>query len=140
QAAGNNSCNVFNEMKLMSFFGKMHTQDPTAMPAGEVLRMATIDGAKALGLEAEIGSLEAGKKADMILVDTRHPTLQPLIEEPFNLTANLVLAARGHEVSLVMIDGKIVYRDGQLQTIDEPAVIEAIQTTVPKKRRKVGFQ
>ena len=140
QAAGNNSCNVFNEMKLMSFFGKMHTKDPTAMPAGEVLRMATIDGAKALGLEAEIGSIEPGKKADMILVDTRHPTLQPLIEEPFNLTANLVLAARGHEVSLVMIDGKIVYRDGQLQTIDEPAVIEAIQTTVPKKRRKVGFQ
>lgn len=139
QAAGNNSCNVFNEMKLMAFFGKMHTKDPTAMPAADVLRMATIDGAKALGLDHEIGSLEAGKKADLILVDTSHPTLQPVIEQPFNLTANLVYAARGHEVSFVMIDGKPVYQDGQLQTIDEPAVIEAIRTTVPKTRRKVGF-
>ena len=101
--------------------------------------MATIEGAQALGLENEIGSLEAGKKADLILVDTRHPTLQPLITEPFNLTANLVYAARGHEVSFVMIDGKPVYQDGQLQTIDEPAVIEAIRTSVPKTRRKVGF-
>jgi 5-methylthioadenosine/S-adenosylhomocysteine deaminase len=139
QAAGNNCCNVFNEMKLTALFGKMHTKDPTAMPAEKVLRMATIDGAKALGLDHEIGSLEAGKKADLILVDTRHPTLQPLIEEPFNLTANLVYAARGHEVSFVMIDGKPVYRDGQLQTIDEPQVIEEIRTTVPPRRRKVGF-
>lgn len=139
QAAGNNCCNVFNEMKLTALFGKMRSQDPTAMPANKVLRMATIDGAKALGLEAEIGSIEPGKKADLILVDTRHPTLQPFIEEPFNLTANLVYAARGHEVSFVMIDGKSVYRDGQLQTIDEPAVIEAIRQTVPTKRSKVGF-
>lgn len=139
QAAGNNCCNVFNEMKLAALFGKMHTQDPTAMPAEKVLRMATIDGAKALGLGAETGSLEAGKKADLILVDTRHPTLQPFIREPFNLTANLVYAARGHEVSLTMIDGKVVYRDGQLQTIDEPAVIEAIREQVPVTRSKVGF-
>ncbi|MFO1096594.1 MAG: amidohydrolase family protein [Planctomycetaceae bacterium] len=139
QAAGNNCCNVFNEMKLQAFFGKMHTKDPTAMPADRVLRMATIDGAKALGLEAEIGSLEPGKKADLILVDTRHPTLQPLIDEPFNLTANLVYAARGHEVSFVMVDGKPLYQDGQLQTIDEAAVIREIQTTVAAKRHKVGF-
>lgn len=139
QAAGNNCCNVFNEMKLMALFGKMHTKDPTAMPAETVLRMATIDGAMALGLESEVGSIETGKKADLILVDTRHPTLQPLIAEPFNLTANLVYAARGHEVSFVMIDGKPVYRDGQLQTIDEPAVIRAIETEVSAKRHKVGF-
>lgn len=139
QAAGNNNCNVFNEMKLAAFFGKMHTKDPTAAPADEVLRMATIDGAKALGLESEIGSIEPGKKADLILVDTRHPTLQPLIDEPFNLTANLVYAARGHEVSLVMVDGKVLYEDGELKTIDEAAVIRDIRETVPKRRSKVGF-
>ena len=139
QAAGNNCCNVFNEMKLTALFGKMHTKDPTAMPADAVLRMATIEGAQALGLDAEIGSLEPGKKADLILVDTNHPTLQPLITEPFNLTANLVYAARGHEVSFVMIDGKPVYQDGLLQTIDEPAVIDAIRTTVSTSRNKVGF-
>lgn len=140
QAAGNNCCNVFNEMKLAALFGKMHARDPTVMPAETVLRMATIDGARALGLEAEIGSLKPGKKADLILVDTRHPTLQPLIAEPFNLTANLVYAARGHEVSLVMIDGKAVYRDGALQTMDEAAVLEAIATSVPSRRTKVGFR
>ncbi len=140
QAAGNNCCNVFNEMKLTALFGKNYTQDPTAMPAETVLRMATIDGARALGLEHEIGSLTPGKKADLILVDTRHPTLQPLIEEPFNLTANLVYAARGHEVSTVMIDGKVVYENGVLKTINEPAVIEEIRNTVPARRRKVGFQ
>jgi 5-methylthioadenosine/S-adenosylhomocysteine deaminase len=139
QAAGNNSCNVFNEMKLQGFFGKMYDHDPTAMPAEKVLRMATIDGAKALGLEAEIGSLEPGKKADLILVDTRHPTLQPLIEEPFNLTANLVYAARGNEVSTVMIDGRIVYDGGELQTIDERRVLKDIRETVPARRSKVGF-
>jgi 5-methylthioadenosine/S-adenosylhomocysteine deaminase len=139
QAAGNNSCNVFNEMKLTAFFGKMYQQDPTEMPAESVLRMATIDGAKALGLDREIGSLEAGKRADLILVDTRHPSLQPFIEEPFNLTANLVYAARGHEVSLTMVDGRVLYENGELKTIDEPAVIRAIQETVPKRRKKVGF-
>jgi 5-methylthioadenosine/S-adenosylhomocysteine deaminase len=139
QAAGNNCCNVFNEMKLTALFGKNSTQDPTAMPAETVLRMATIDGARALGLEQEIGSLTPGKKADLILVDTRHPTLQPLIEEPFNLTANLVYAARGHEVSTAMIDGKVVYENGELKTINEPAVIEEIRNTVPARRRKVGF-
>ncbi|REK30325.1 MAG: amidohydrolase [Planctomycetota bacterium] len=139
QAAGNNNCNVFNEMKLTAFFGKMRNQDPTAMPADRALRMATIDGAKALGLEDEIGSLEVGKKADLILVDTRHPTLQPVIEAPFNLTANLVYAARGNEVSFVMIDGRVVFDDGKLQTMDEDAVIQEIRETVPSRRKKVGF-
>lgn len=139
QAAGNNCCNVFNEMKLMAFFGKMYRQDPTEMPAGTVLRMATIDGARALGLEHEIGSLTAGKKADLILVDTRHPTLQPLTEEPFNLTANLVYAARGNEVSKVMIDGKMVYENGELKTINERAVLDEIRTTVPTRRKRIGF-
>ena len=139
QAAGNNNCNVFNEMKLTALFGKMREQDPTSMPADRVLRMATIDGAKALGLEQEIGSLEAGKKADLILVDTRRPTLQPMIAEPFNLTANLVYSARGDEVSLVMIDGRVVFEKGKLQTIDEEAVIREIEETVPARRTKVGF-
>lgn len=140
QAAGNNCCNVFNEMKLTALFGKMHTQDPTSFPASSVLRMATIDGARALGLEQEIGSLEVGKKADLILVDTNHPTLQPIIDEPFNLTANLVYAARGNEVSKVMVGGRMLYTDGQLQTIDEQAVIKEIKEIVPRRRQKIGFK
>jgi 5-methylthioadenosine/S-adenosylhomocysteine deaminase len=139
QAAGNNCCNVFNEMKLTALFGKMQTQDPTSFPAEQVLRMATIDGARALGLEQEIGSIEVGKKADLVLVDTRHVTMQPILEEPFNIAANLVYAARGNEVSTVMVDGKVLYDDGRLQTIDEEAVLKEIRETVPRHWQKIAF-
>ncbi len=140
QAAGNNNCNIFNEMKLTALFGKMYTKDPTVMPAERVLRMATIEGAKALGLEKEIGSLTPGKKADLICVDTRHPTLQPVILEPFNLAANLVYAARGHEVDKVMIDGRMIVDHGKITTFDTDQVLEDIREIVPKQRHKVGFE
>jgi 5-methylthioadenosine/S-adenosylhomocysteine deaminase len=116
QAAGNNNCNLFGEMKITALFGKLSAGDPTALPADQVLRMATIEGARVLGLAKEVGSLAAGKKADLVFVDTRRPTLQPLMLEPFNLAANLVYGARGDEVARVMIDGRMVYDDGELRT------------------------
>ncbi|MBI3463381.1 MAG: amidohydrolase family protein [Planctomycetes bacterium] len=139
QAAGNNCCNMFNEMKLTALFGKLHEKDPTAMPADKVLRMATAGGARVLGLQKEIGSLAVGKRADLILVDTRRPTMQPLILEPFNLAANLVYAARGDEVDKVMIDGRMVYEDGEVKTFDEGQVLAEIRRTVSPKRHKVAF-
>lgn len=140
QAAGNNNCNMFNELKLTALFGKLQAADPTAMPAAQVLRMATLGGARALGLEREIGSIAIGKKADLIFIDLHRPTLQPLIMEPFNVPANLVYAARGDEVDKVMIDGRIVYEDRTLQTIDEPAILAEIRNTVPQRRSRVGFR
>jgi 5-methylthioadenosine/S-adenosylhomocysteine deaminase len=139
QAAGNNCCNIFNEMKLTALFGKIAARDPTAMPADKVLRMATIDGAKTLGLQNEIGSLTPGKRADMIFVDTRRPTMLPVITEPFNLVANLVYAARGDEVDRVMIDGKFVYEGGEFRTIDAIGVQKEIHACVPRTRRKISF-
>ena len=79
------------------------------MPAWKALRMATIEGAKALRMEDQIGSLRAGKLADLIVIDLSYPHLNPIYTAPVrNLIPNLVYSARGHEVETVMINGRIV--------------------------------
>ncbi len=123
QASGNNCHNLFNEMKLTALFTKVRYRDPTVMPAWEVLRMATIDGARAIGLGKEIGSLEPGKQADLILVDLTAPNLSPVLEVPIrNIVPNLVYAATGREVRLVMVAGRILVRDGELVCANEAEV------------------
>jgi 5-methylthioadenosine/S-adenosylhomocysteine deaminase len=93
------------------------------MPAWEVLRMATIEGAKAIGLGDEIGSLEVGKQADLILVDLTALNLSPVLGAPIrNIVPNLVYAGSGHEVTTVMVAGRVLLRDGQVLTADEAAV------------------
>ncbi|WDP85424.1 MAG: amidohydrolase family protein [Desulfobacter sp.] len=121
QAPGNNCHNMFNEMKLTALFNKIRFQDPKVMPASQVLKMATIDGAKALGLDREIGSLEPGKQADFILVNLSTPTMAPVYTQPMrNLVPNLVYSARGHEVSTLAVNGKILYDKGCYLTLDLP--------------------
>jgi 5-methylthioadenosine/S-adenosylhomocysteine deaminase len=128
QAAGNNCNNIFNEMKLTALFNKIKFRDPTMMPAWVVLRMATIEGAKAIGLADQIGSIEPGKQADLILVDLQALNLMPVLTEPIrNIVPNLVYAATGHEVDWVMVAGRVLLRDGQLLTADEDAVRAAVQ-------------
>ncbi|MCJ7624221.1 MAG: amidohydrolase family protein, partial [Anaerolineaceae bacterium] len=93
QACGNNCINIFNEMKLTALFNKIKYADPRVMPAWEVLRMATIEGARAIGLGDRIGSLEAGKEADLILVDLKSANLSPVLLDPIrNIVPNLVYA------------------------------------------------
>jgi len=119
QACGNNCNNIFNEMKLTALFNKIKYRDPTVMPAWEVLRMATIEGAQAVGLGDQVGSLEPGKRADLILVDLTAPNLSPVIETPVrNIVPNLVYAGSGHEVRTVMVDGRLLVRDGELLVAD----------------------
>jgi 5-methylthioadenosine/S-adenosylhomocysteine deaminase len=128
QAAGNNCNNIFNEMKLTALFNKIKYRDPTVMPAWEALRMATIEGAQALGMADEIGSLRPGKKADLILVDLNALNLTPVLTEPIrNIVPNLVYAASGREVDLVMVDGRILVRNGRVLGVDEEAVREEAQ-------------
>jgi 5-methylthioadenosine/S-adenosylhomocysteine deaminase len=123
QASGNNCNNIFNEMKLTALFNKIKYKDPTAMPAWEVLRMATIEGARAIGLGHEIGSLEVGKQADLILVDLTAPNLSPVMLNPIrNIVPNLVYAGSGHEVKTVMVAGKLLIKDHQLLTVDEAKI------------------
>ena len=123
QASGNNCNNIFNEMKLTALFNKIKYRDPTIMPAWEVLRMATVEGALAIGLGDEIGSLEVGKQADLILVDLTALNLSPVLERPVrNIVPNLVYAANGREVKTVMVAGRVLVRDRQVVSADESAV------------------
>ncbi len=93
---------------------KIQNMDPTVTDAVTVLRMATIEGAKALGFEDITGSLEQGKKADVIVIDTHKPHLTPM----YNPASHLVYAARGSDVSTLIINGKVVMEDRKLLFLD----------------------
>jgi 5-methylthioadenosine/S-adenosylhomocysteine deaminase len=128
ETSSNNGTNLFSEMKLASLALDMKNQDPTRMPTWKVLRMATIEGAEAIGLGDEIGSLEPGKKADLILVDLRKPSMMPVLREPVrNIVPNLVLSARGEEVAMSIIDGEVVYENGRIVTIAEDELLDRVQ-------------
>ncbi len=121
---GNNCSNMFNEMKLTALLNKNKYRDPSVFPAWQMLRLCTVDAARVLGMENEIGSLREGKKADVILIDLNQPSLAPVITYPFrNLVANLVYSARGSEVRTSIIDGNIVMENGVVTTVDEAAIV-----------------
>jgi len=111
--ASNNSLDLFSEMDLCAKLHKVKDLEPTALPAKNVLEMATIGGASALGLAEDIGSLSKGKKADIILLDLMQPHLQPFYHSDL-----LVYAASGADVSTVIINGKLVMQDRQILTFD----------------------
>jgi len=119
-AACNNRLDMFTEMRTAALLQKV-SHGPEALPAWRTLRMATIDGAKALGLESEIGSLESGKRADVIVV-----RLDGLHATPYDADtiSKLVYAAQPSDVQTVIIDGLLVMRDRKLQTLEEREVIE----------------
>ncbi|HSG90614.1 MAG TPA: amidohydrolase [Pseudomonadales bacterium] len=128
----NNNLDMFEEMKVASLLGKIREDDATAADAWQVLRMATIEGARALGLGAEIGSLEAGKKADFIAVRTDTPRMTPLMTgEWLNLHHNLVYAAQGPDVDLVVCDGRVVVEGGELRTAKLKDLIAQVHDAVP---------
>ncbi len=116
-----NNCNfMFSEIKIAAMLCRHETHDCTSLPAWKLLRMATIEGAKALRMEDQIGSLRAGKLADLIMIDLSYPHLNPIYDGPVrNLIPNLAYSARGHEVEMVMVDGKIIVEDHQLLTASE---------------------
>jgi len=121
-AASNNDLDMFREMDSAAKIHKVTSLNPTAMSAETVLQMATAGGAKLLKLDHLIGSVEEGKRADMIIVDTKQPHLTPL----YNCYSQLVYAARGADVKTSIIDGKIVMKDRQLLTIDVPSAIDSV--------------
>ncbi|MDO4619196.1 MAG: amidohydrolase [Lachnospiraceae bacterium] len=116
-AASNNALNMFGEMHLLSMAQKGQTKDALAVTAEETIRIATKNGADALGLD-RLGSVEVGKTADLILIDENYPNLRPL----YNRQAALVYSATGNEVSDVIINGRVVMRNKNLTTIDEEKV------------------
>lgn len=121
-AASNNCLNMFHELSLLTLIHKGVNKTPQCISAAEGFRIATINGAKALGLEKEIGSIEVGKKADLAILDLNTPSLTPRN----NLLAALSYSANGSEVDTVIIDGKITMENKKLLTIDESLVYEKI--------------
>lgn len=119
----NNTCDLLQEMKLAGIIHKAVVNDPTAVPAEYVLEMATINGAKALGLEDSIGSLEVGKKADFVAIDMRRCHLQPY----FSPVSAVVYSVTGRDVDLVVVDGKVVVKEGQLMTMNEEEIVRDAQ-------------
>lgn len=121
----NNNNDMFEVMKYASLFQKAVHTDASLLQSRQILEMATINGARALGMEDQIGSLEPGKKADIILINTRTPALTPVfLGENFNVFAHLVFAAHGDNVDTVIIDGKMVMEHREMLTVDEEEVID----------------
>ncbi len=118
-ASSNNNLNMFEEMHLTALIHKGYNLNPLILNAREVLEMATIGGARVLGLENEIGSLEEGKKADIIIIDLEKPHLYPKAD----LISNMVYSAQASDVKTVIINGRIVMENYKLTTYDEKEIL-----------------
>jgi 5-methylthioadenosine/S-adenosylhomocysteine deaminase len=118
-AASNNDLDMFEAMRQAAFQQKLVTMDPTAISAPEAIEMATIAGARAIGQQARIGSLEAGKRADLIIVSLARPRQQPL----FDPISQIVYASRGDDVETTIVNGRILMRDRKVLTLDEASVL-----------------
>jgi 5-methylthioadenosine/S-adenosylhomocysteine deaminase len=133
----NNNLDMFEEMKTSSLLAKLSRLDASALDAWTVCRMATITGARALGLDSEIGSIEVGKQADLIAVRTDTPRMTPLITgSDGNLHHNLVHAVQGGDVDMTMVNGKIVVEEGKLLTADLQELIRDMNEAVPDLFRR----
>jgi len=118
-AGSNNDLDLMEEMDLAAKLQKITKMDPRALGAKSVVEMATIEGAKALHMEKEIGSLEAGKKADIILIGLNEPNAVPM----YDIYAQLAYALKGGDVETVVIGGHVVMRDRKLLTLNEPEIL-----------------
>jgi 5-methylthioadenosine/S-adenosylhomocysteine deaminase len=126
--ASSNNHSLFQAMKTAALLQKGVHRDATIITAEKVLEMATIDGARTVGLEAEIGSIEPGKKADIAILDARTAFMTPI----HNPVSAMVYSALGHEVTSVLIDGRFVMRDGVVTTVDETRLRQMAQTAADR--------
>ncbi|KJS32996.1 MAG: S-adenosylhomocysteine deaminase [Desulfatitalea sp. BRH_c12] len=126
--ASNNNLDLFGEMDMAAKLHKVHRLNPTVMPAAAVLRMSTIDAARVLGLHHKVGSIEVGKRADLIVIDTDQPHLTPM----YDPISHLVYAVQGSDVRHTIIDGRVVMQDRRLVTID-------LAKTLSDARQQAGW-
>lgn len=132
--ASNNNHNLIHSLKFAALLHKGYHRDATIITAEKVLEMATIDGARALGLQDEIGSIEAGKKADLVVLQFDNFFATPL----HNPVSALIYAALGNEPELVMIDGQVVMQNRLMQTISEARVLELAQAAATGVSERAG--
>lgn len=133
-AGSNNDLNLMEEMDLAAKLQKVIRRDPQAFPATQAVEMATIGGARSLHMEKEIGSLEAGKKADLILIRTDAPHAVPM----YNLYSHLVFALKASDVETVVIGGRIVMRNRRLLTLNEAEVLAKAREYAAKVKQSLA--
>ena len=121
--ASNNNLDLFSEMDTAAKIHKLARKDPSVMDAKTVVKLTTIGGAEVLGLKDKIGSLELGKKADIIILDWKQPHLTPV----YNYYSHLVYSATGHDVRTVMVDGTVIMDNRQILTVNEKEVISEVE-------------
>ncbi|MGD8544744.1 MAG: amidohydrolase [Candidatus Bathyarchaeota archaeon] len=132
----NNTADMFQTMKMTALLHKGVNKDPTLTPARQVLEMATMEGAKALSWQDEIGSLEVGKKADLVIIDLHKPHLYPM----YNEESHLVYAAKSEDVDTVIINGEIVMENRNLTTINVGKVLMMAEKAKARLLERMGKQ
>jgi 5-methylthioadenosine/S-adenosylhomocysteine deaminase len=135
-AASNNDLDMFEAMRQAAFLHKLETRDPRAVPATQALELATMGGARVLGLQAAIGSLEPGKRADVIVVGTNRARQTPL----YDPISQLVYATHGDDVKTTIVNGRVLMRDRRMTTLDEAAVIADARRLATAVRQAVTPQ
>jgi 5-methylthioadenosine/S-adenosylhomocysteine deaminase len=133
-AASNNDLDMFEEMLTAALLAKHTSGDPTVAPAAAVLEMATLGGARALGMEDRIGSLEPGKRADLVVVGLDEPRLHPI----YDPVSHLVYAAKGADVRDVVVEGRVIMRGRRVLTLDEKAVVAEADRLRDQVRRSLA--
>jgi 5-methylthioadenosine/S-adenosylhomocysteine deaminase len=132
-AASNNDLDMFEAMRQAAFLAKFSTRDPTAVSAKTALDLATIGGARALAMDRQIGSLETGKRADLIVVSMREARQTPM----YDPISHLVYTTRGDDVRTTIVNGRILMKDRQVRTLDKMAVIADANRLAVKVREAV---
>ena len=132
-AASNNDLDMFEAMRQAAFLHKLVTKDPRAIPAPVAIEMATIDGARVLGMDKDLGSLEAGKLADLIVVSMASARQTPM----YDAQSHIVYVTRGDDVRTTIVNGKILMRDRKVLTLDESSVLADARAYALKVRAAV---
>ena len=135
-AASNNDLDMFEAMRMASLLQKVQTNDPTAVSAQTAVDMATIGGARAMGLDKQIGSLEPGKRADLIVVNMSAARQTPM----YDPISHLVYVTRGDDVRTTIVNGKVLMRDRKMLTLDEDAILRDARMWADKVRAAVTPQ
>ena len=134
-SAPNRSYDLLEKLRIGLWLHRSHFKDPDVLTAGKALEMITIDAARALGLDGDLGSLEEGKLADLVLVDVHKPHLYPLWQEPLRM----VYQASGHDVDSVIVEGRLLMERRSVSTVDETAVLADAQREAEKMLDRTGL-
>jgi cytosine/adenosine deaminase-related metal-dependent hydrolase len=130
----NSNMDLLRDLRIACQAARIAHKTREVMPSETVLEMATMNGARAMGIGDEVGSIEAGKRADFIIINTDSPNLTPV----WNPVSSVVFASQGSDVDTVVIDGKIIMQSRKMQTMDEGAILEDVRRRYRQVAKRAG--